>query len=97
MNIRSTCKAGKKVSAVQVTRKAKPKKSRGFSLTQGVIIAEIEHHGDGDFKLEFVPAEGFGKGVAIAAKVAGAGLSGPVGYFVGRILGKTITNIWGTY
>ena len=54
--------------------------SREFSLTQGVIIAEIEHHGDGDFKLEFVPAEGFGKGVAIAAKV--------------RKLGKTITNIW---
>ncbi len=53
-------------------------KSKEFSLTQGVIIAEIEHHGDGDFKLEFVPAEGFGKGVAIAAKV----------------VGKTITNIW---
>ena len=75
-------------------KESETKKSRGFSLTQGVIIAEIEHHGDGDFKLEFVPAEGFGKGVAIAAKVAGAGLSGPVGYFVGRILGKTITNIW---
>lgn len=69
-------------------------KSKEFSLTQGVIIAEIEHHGDGDFKLEFVPAEGFGKGIAVAAKVAGAGLSGPVGYFVGSKVGKAITNIW---
>lgn len=75
-------------------KKSETTKSKEFSLTQGVIIVEIEHHGDGDFKLEFVPAEGFGKGVAIAAKVAGAGLRGPVGYFVGRKLGKTITNIW---
>ena len=75
-------------------KKSETTKSKEFSLTQGVIIAEIEHHGDGDFKLEFVPAEGFGKGVAIAAEVAGAMLRGPVGYFVGRKLGNTITSIW---
>ena len=33
-------------------------KSQEFTLTQGIVVAEIVHHGSGDFKLKFVPTEG---------------------------------------
>ena len=47
-------------------------RSREFVLTQGVIIADIAHHGYGDFKLQFVPTEGFSEGEATVASVGGA-------------------------
>ena len=46
-------------------------KSREFILEQGVIITEIQHHGKGEFKLSFVPTEGFTKGEAKAAAYGG--------------------------
>ena len=30
-----------------------------FTLRQGIVVAEIVHHGQGSFKLTFVPSEGF--------------------------------------
>ncbi len=51
-------------------------KSREFKLTQGVVIAEIEHHGDGDFKLAFKPTEGFGEGGVAAVSIGGSFVTG---------------------
>ena len=47
-------------------------RSREFVLTQGVIIADIAHHGYDDFKLQFIPTEGFSEGEATAASLGGA-------------------------
>lgn len=46
--------------------------SREFILEQGVVIAEIEHHGYGDFKLKFVPTGGFSESGAAAASIGGS-------------------------
>lgn len=35
-------------------------KSREFYLRQGIVVAEITHHGDGDFKLRFTQTESLG-------------------------------------
>ncbi len=51
-------------------------KSLKFTLTQGIVIAEIRHHGHGDFKLKFVPAEGLSEGQATAASLGGAVAAG---------------------
>ena len=39
-------------------------RSGQFNLKQGLVIAEIAHQGSGDFKLEFVSADGIGRGKA---------------------------------
>ena len=48
------------------SKDGEPEQSREFILEQGVVIAEIEHHGYGDFKLKFVPTGGFSEGGAAA-------------------------------
>lgn len=47
-------------------------RSREFVLTQGVIIADIAHHGYDDFKLQFIPTEGSSEEEATAASIGGA-------------------------
>ena len=47
-------------------------KSREFTLKPGIVYAEIEHHGHGDFTLEFVPTEGFTRGEATTATIGGS-------------------------
>ena len=44
-------------------------KSQEFTLTQGIVVAEIVHHGSGDFKLKFVPTEGLSEGQATGLQV----------------------------
>lgn len=64
--------------------------SQEFIIEQGVVIAEIEHHGYGEFKLRFVPAEGFSEGEGAAAgAVAGAAL-GSIVPVAGTMLGGLI-------
>ena len=61
--------------------------SREFSLIQGVVIAEIEHHGYGDFKLRFVPTEGFSEDEATAATIGGGVAAGAAtGAAIGSIV-----------
>lgn len=54
------------------SKDGEPEQSREFILEQGVVIAEIEHHGYGDFKLKFVPTGGFSEGGAAAASIGGS-------------------------
>ena len=58
-----------------------------FSLSQGVVIAEIEHHGHGDFKLKFVPTEGFSEGETTAAQIGGGTAAG---FAAGATLGSIV-------
>ena len=51
-------------------------KSPEFDLRPGIVIAEIEHHGTGEFQLRFVPTEGFSEGEATAASIGGAMAAG---------------------
>lgn len=37
-------------------------KSPEFELKPGLVIAEIEHHGKGEFQIRFVPTEGWSEG-----------------------------------
>lgn len=62
-------------------------KSREFNLKPGIVYAEIEHHGYGDFKLEFVPTEGFSRGAATATSVGGGGAAGAV---TGAAIGSVV-------
>ena len=62
-------------------------KSPEFELKQGILIAEIEHAGQGDFKLEFVPAEGFSRGEATAASLGGSFAAGAA---TGAVIGSVV-------
>ena len=63
--------------------------SREFILDQGVVIAEIAHHGYGDFKLSFVPSEDFKATVTRnIAKTLGIPL-----YFAGKVIADAIARI----
>lgn len=50
-------------------------KSEKFALRQGIVVAEIVHHGGGDFKLKFVPnrRRKIIRKAAVAVKAAGSG------------------------
>lgn len=69
-----------------------------FELKPGLVIAEMEHHGSGEFRLEFVPTEGLSKRQATAASLggsfaAGAATGAAIGSVVpvaGTILGGLI-------
>lgn len=61
--------------------------SQEFLLEQGVVIAEIAHHGYGDFKLQFISTEGFSKGETTTASIGGAFASGAA---TGAALGSII-------
>lgn len=58
-----------------------------FTLAQGVVIAEIEHHGHGDFKLKFVPTEGLSEGETTAAQIGGGAAAG---FAAGATLGSIV-------
>lgn len=62
-------------------------KSPEFELRQGILIAEIQHDGHGDFKLEFVPAEGFSRGEATAASLGGSFAAGAA---TGAVIGSVV-------
>ena len=70
-------------------------KSLEFTLTQGIVVAEIVHHGSGDFRLKFVPIEGLSKGQATVASLGGSFAAGAAigsifpgaGTIVGGLLG----------
>jgi hypothetical protein len=66
-----------------------------FDLVQGVLLGEVEHQGQGDFKLEFVPIEGISRGQATAIgrviPAAGIILGGPIGGALGWVAGKAIS------
>ena len=58
-----------------------------FNLKPGIVIAEITHDGQGDFKLEFVPADGIGRGKAAAASLGGSLAAGAAtGAAVGSVV-----------
>ena len=61
-------------------------KSPEFTLKQGVLIAEIEHYGLDDFKLEIVPTEGISRGQAIATSLGGS-------FATGAATGATIGSV----
>ena len=62
-------------------------KSPSFALKQGLLMVEIEHEGQGDFKLEFVPAEGFSRA---RATVATLGSSFAAGAATGAAIGSIV-------
>lgn len=62
-------------------------RSPEFELQQGVLIAEIDHDGQGEFKLEFVPAEGFSRGEATAASLGGSFAAGAA---TGAVIGSVV-------
>ncbi|MXX14269.1 MAG: hypothetical protein F4Z86_12625 [Gemmatimonadetes bacterium] len=62
-------------------------KSREFNLTQGVVIAEIKHHGYDNFKLSFIPTEGFSEGAVTAVTY---GSSAATGFATGAAIGSFI-------
>ena len=78
--------------------------SQEFILEQGVVIAEIEHHGYGDFQLLFISEEfvgdtaGAAGGAILGATVGsvipifGTILGGAVGGVVGKALGEEYGN-----
>ncbi len=58
-----------------------------FELKPGLVYTEIEHHGRGDFKLEFVPTKGFSRGEATAASLGGSIAAGvATGAAIGSIV-----------
>ena len=66
-------------------------KSREFTLKPGIVYAEIEHHGHGDFTLEFVPAEGFTRGQATTAAFGGSLATGAAsGMATGAAIGSIV-------
>ena len=62
-------------------------RSPEFELEQGIVIAEIEHDGQGEFRLEFVPAEGFSRGEATVASLGG---SVAAGIATGAVVGSVV-------
>ena len=62
-------------------------KSPEFELKSGIVIAEIEHHGRGEFQLRFIPAEGFSEGEATAASIGGGLVAGAAS---GAVIGSVI-------
>lgn len=62
-------------------------KSSEFYLHQGVVIAEITHHGHGECKMRIVPAEGFSEGEAAAAQIGGGAAAG---FATGAVLGSIV-------
>ena len=69
------------------TKDGEPYKSREFTLTQGIVIAKIEHQGSGDFKLKFLPTEGLSEGQTTATSIAAGAAIGSVVPVAGTILG----------
>lgn len=66
-------------------------KSREFTLKPGIVYAEIEHHGYGDFTLEFVPTEGFTRGEATTAAFGGSLATGAAsGMATGAAIGSIV-------
>ena len=61
--------------------------SQEFIIEQGVVVAKIEHHGYGDFKLRFIPTEGFSEGEAAAATIGGGVAAGAA---AGAALGSIV-------
>ena len=62
-------------------------KTREFKLSSGIVYTEIEHHGSGDFKLEFVPTEGISRGVATATSLGSTvAASAATGAAIGSIV-----------
>ena len=78
-------------------------KSREFYLRQGIVVAEISHHGHGDFKLRFVPTEGFSEGETTVAVIgsgfaAGAATGAAVGSIIpgaGTVVGGILGGVAG--
>ncbi len=62
-------------------------KSGEFTLHQGIVVAEITHHGSGDFKLRFLPTEGFSEGETTAASIGGGAAAG---FATGAVVGSVI-------
>ena len=62
-------------------------KSQEFELTSGIVIAEIEHQGRGEFQLRFVPAEGLSEGEAAAASIGGGMVAGAAS---GAVIGSVV-------
>ena len=69
-------------------------KSPEFTLSQGILIAKVEHHGRGDFKLQFFPFEMTGADVISVGSVAAGAAVGSVvpvaGTIVGGLLGAAV-------
>ena len=66
-------------------------KSKEFDLSQGLVIAKIEHHGYGDFNLKFVPTGGSTASTTGAAAGAAAGAAiGSVIPVLGTIIGGVV-------
>lgn len=63
-------------------------RSREFVLTQGVIIADIAHHGYDDFKLQFITTEGFKATAASLGEAFGADVAS--GAVAGAALGSIV-------
>ena len=69
------------------SRNGETYKSPEFELKPGIVIAEIEHQGMGEFQLRFVPTEGFSEGEATAASMGGALAAGAAtGAAIGSIV-----------
>ena len=70
--------------------------SQEFTLTQGVVIAEIEHHGNGNFRLDFIYGEDNTMESSVGGGAAGAAAGAAIGNIilkipvVGRIAGALI-------
>ena len=62
--------------------------SQEFTLTQGVVIAAIEHHGNGDFRLGFVSNEHFiyGEDNTMESSVGGGAAGAAAGAAIGSII-----------
>ena len=69
----------------------KTTKSREFELSQGIIIAKIEHHGYSDFDLKFVPTD---DSTATTGVAAGATAGAVIGSFI-PVLGTIIGGVVG--
>ena len=73
------------------SRDGTTQRSGEFSLRQGIVVAEVEHHGRGNFKLEFVNIEGFSRGEATAAGLGGTVVaSAAAGAATGAIIGSIV-------
>ncbi len=78
-------------------------KSPEFYLRQGIVVAEIVHHGQDDFKLRFVPTEGFSEGETTVAVIgssfaAGAATGAAVGSIIpgaGTVVGGILGGVAG--
>ncbi len=62
--------------------------SQEFTLTPGVVIAAIEHHGHGDFRLEFVSTEHFiqGENSTTDSSIGGGAAGAAAGAAIGSII-----------